>query len=182
VTATEAVRLVAGLQAQDSTGPYLGLRARLRDFDRRELTAAVETRELYVATLQRVTLHMVTAEDHGWLKPTLRPLGERTRARPGIAGLDHEALLPRPPAGTAAPVRFLPRFHNLLIAHADRRRVIPEGRPAAEVIGRNTVLVDGVVAGTWEWTDGDVAVTPFERFPPAVERERRRLRDWLADG
>jgi hypothetical protein len=45
------------------------------------------------------------------------------------------------------------------------------------VIGTPTVLVDGVVAGTWRWTGDDVEVTP--RLP-AAEAERQRLRDWLA--
>jgi winged helix DNA-binding protein len=78
-------------------------------------------------------------------------------------------------------VRFLPRFDNLFLAHADRSRVVPEGRPLLGVVGQNTVLVDGVAAGIWTWQDGDVQVTPYERFPRTVEAERRRLRDWLRD-
>ena len=74
VGAVEAIRRLAGLQAQDSTGPYLGLWSRLRDFDRAELDRRREERRVVVATLQRVTMHMVTADDHRWLKPTLRPV------------------------------------------------------------------------------------------------------------
>jgi hypothetical protein len=77
-------------------------------------------------------------------------------------------------------VRFLPRWDNLFIGHADRRRVIPEGKRVMDVVGQNIVLVDGLAAGTWEWIDGDVRVTPYGRFPREVEAERRRLRDWLA--
>lgn len=93
VPAVEAVRRLAGLQAQESTGAYLALWSRLRDFRREELTHAVEERRVLVATLQRVTMHMVAADDHRWLKPTLRPLFERTRNRPGIRELDHDRLL-----------------------------------------------------------------------------------------
>jgi hypothetical protein len=286
------------VQAQDSTGPYFGLWARVRDFRREELTAAVTERRLLVATLMRVTIHMVTADDHAWLQPSLRQLHERQRRLPVIAGFDHAAFLrsvrgqlparmpelrklapaevnpghlagylqsnlplvrvppagtwrvggspvqelaevgdpdperlvvaylrafgpatpadaqtwsgltrlgqvfarldldrlegedgkayydvpgaPRPPAATPAPVRFLPRWDNLFIGHADRRRVIPAGKRVLDVVGRNIVLVDGTAAAEWELVDGDVRVTPYRRLPPEVEVERRLLLDWLA--
>jgi DNA glycosylase AlkZ-like len=298
LTAVDAVGRLAGLQAQDSTGPYFSLWSRLRDFRREELTEAVTERRVLVATLMRVTIHMVTADAHAWLQPTLSPLHERQRRLPVITGLDHEAFLavvrgrlparmielrrlapaevnpghlagylqsnlplvrvppagtwrvggspvqelvevgdpdperlvlaylrafgpatpadaqtwsgltrlgpvfarldlerlegedgktyydvpgsPRPSAATAAPVRFLPRWDNLFIGHADRRRVIPEGKRVMDVVGQNIVLVDGLAAGTWEWADGDVRVTPYGRLPREAEAERRRLRDWLA--
>lgn len=243
-----------------------------------------------VATLQRVTMHMVTAEDHSWLQPTLRPRLGQSRLRPVIRDLDHEAVLaelrrrfparlpelrdlappdvepghftefvqanlplvrvppagtwrvggspvqalvevgepdvdelvrrylaalgpatvrdaqrwsgltrlgpvfarleledlgggyfdlpdgPRPEAATPAPVRFLPRFDDLLIGHADRTRF---GRPGP-VIGKPTILVDGLVAGTWRWTGDDVDVAFAGTVPSEVEAERTRLRDWLA--
>ena len=239
-----------------------------------------------VATLQRVTMHMVTAEDHRWVKPTLGPLFEQTRRFPAIRDLDHEAVLaearsrfparvpelndfvpagsnpayfrdflqanlplvrvppagtwrvggspvqelvevgepdvdelvrryltalgpatvrdaqawsglrrleevfarleveelgggyfdlpdaPRPDAGTPAPVRFLPRFDDVLIGYADRSRF------GSVVIGQPTIRIDGVVAGTWRWTGDDVEVSV--RRVPEVEEERLRLRDWLA--
>jgi hypothetical protein len=48
------------------------------------------------------------------------------------------------------------------------------------VVGENTVLVDGVVSGTWRWSDGRVTIAPFDGFPSEVEDERRRLETWLA--
>jgi Winged helix DNA-binding domain len=80
---------------------------------------------------------------------------------------------PRPDAGTPAPVRFLPRFDDVLIGFADRSRF------GDVVIGKPAILVDGLVAGTWRWTGDDVEVS-LRRAPPKVEAERRRLRDWLA--
>ena len=285
--AVEAIRRLTGLQAQDSTGPYLGLWSRLRDFARSQLTADVTERRVVVATLQRVTMHMVTAEDHRWVKPTLQPLFHRVRRLPVIRELDHEAVLAeaaarfpartpdlkdlvpagsnpayfrdfvqsnlplvrRPPAGTwgvggspvqelaelgepdvdelvrrylaalgpatvrdaqawsglrqlgevfarldlddlgdgyfdlpgaprpdpetPAPARFLPRFDDVLIGFVDRSRF------GAVVVGKPTILVDGLVAGTWRWTGDDVEVS-LRRVPPDVEDERVRLRDWLA--
>ncbi|MHB8469132.1 MAG: winged helix DNA-binding domain-containing protein [Gaiellaceae bacterium] len=95
---------------------------------------------------------------------------------------------PLPAADTPAPVRFLPKWDNLLLAHADRRRVLPE-ELRKTVIGKNgdvtqTFLVDGVVAGSWA-TDGKgkVAIAPYAPLPRAarrdVEDEAARLEAWL---
>ena len=61
---------------------------------------------------------------------------------------------PRPPARTAAPVRFLPDYDNLLLAHADRTRVVADAH-RARLATKNlqvlpTFLVDGFVAGSWK--------------------------------
>ena len=60
---------------------------------------------------------------------------------------------PRPSADTAAPVRFLPDFDNLILGHDDRRRIVAdEHRPALTTKNlqvKATFLVDGFVAGTW---------------------------------
>jgi len=98
--------------------------------------------------------------------------------------------LPRAPilAGDApAPVRFLPRFDNLVLSHADRSRVIADEHrkrivQTAEV--RATFLIDGFVAGVWSLEKGRVQVQPFAPLAPSAERavaeEARRLEEWLA--
>src|ERR671936_1195263 len=67
-----------------------------------------------------------------------------------------------PDAETPAPVRFLPKWDNVLLAWADRTRVLPE-QYRTTVIGMNgdvaqTFLVDGFVAGTWRVANGRVTV------------------------
>jgi hypothetical protein len=61
---------------------------------------------------------------------------------------------PRPPADTPAPVRLLPEFDGLLLAHADRTRVISDAHRKSlttkNLRVRATVLVDGRVAGFWK--------------------------------
>lgn len=61
---------------------------------------------------------------------------------------------PRPAEDMLAPVRFLPEFDNLVLAHDDRTRVIAdEHRPKVTLKNlqvRATFLVDGLVAGTWK--------------------------------
>jgi len=52
-----------------------------------------------------------------------------------------------------APLRFIPEYDNILIAHRDRSRILPDEHrkkvflSAGRVIG--TVLIDGVVGATW---------------------------------
>jgi hypothetical protein len=95
---------------------------------------------------------------------------------------------PLPSADTPAPVRFLPKWDNTLLAHADRRRILPE-ELRKTVIGKNgdvtqTFLVDGIVAGSWKADrKGTVELTPFAPLPRAarreVEDEAARLEAWL---
>ena len=82
---------------------------------------------------------------------------------------------PLPDAGTRAPVRFLPKWDNVLLAFADRTRVLPE-QYRKTVIRMNgdvaqTFLVDGFVAGRWRVEDGRIALEPFEKLPRAVRQE-----------
>lgn len=80
---------------------------------------------------------------------------------------------PRPDEDIPAPPRFLPEFDNLVLAHADRSRVIADehrGRLVTKNLRvRATVLWDGFAAGTWnlERTRGSaiLTITPFARLP-----------------
>ena len=95
---------------------------------------------------------------------------------------------PLPDPETPAPVRFLPKWDNVLLAWADRTRVLPEAY-RKQVIGMNgdvaqTFLVDGFVAGTWRADGGRVVVEPFSKLRGSVQRElkaeARRLEAFLA--
>ncbi len=114
------------------------------------------------------------------LRPQLRSL----RGEDGSELLDlPDAPLPDPK--TPAPIRFLAEFDNVLVAHADRERIISaEHSPGVvAVLGRPTVLVDGFVRAYWRLErDGAAAtlvVEPFERLSKrataAIGAEGRRL-------
>ena len=98
--------------------------------------------------------------------------------------------LPRAPlvsADLAAPPRLLPRWDELLLAHKDRARVLPDEYRKV-VIHKNgdvqqTFLVDGFVAGLWRAEGGRVLLEPFAPLPRTARRglddEARRLAEWL---
>jgi Winged helix DNA-binding domain len=80
-----------------------------------------------------------------------------------------------PSTETPAPVRFLPKWDNVLLAHTDRSRVLPDAYRKA-VIKMNgdvaqTFLVDGFVAGTWILSGGRVRLEPFGPIPRPARRE-----------
>jgi hypothetical protein len=96
---------------------------------------------------------------------------------------------PPPDVDVRAPVRFLPKWDNVLLAWADRTRVLPE-RYRKTVISMNgdvaqTFLVDGFVPGMWRIENGRVGLEPFSRLPLSVRREladeAERLEAFLAD-
>ncbi len=80
---------------------------------------------------------------------------------------------PRPDPDTPAPARLLAGYDNLLLAYADRTRVMTDEVRRRVCVGdlvQPTILVDGVVSGTWE-LDRDaatVAVRPFTRLASAT--------------
>jgi hypothetical protein len=93
---------------------------------------------------------------------------------------------PLPPPDTPAPVRLLPRFDNLLLAHRDRTRVLPEDYRRTVVEGGmvySAFLVDGLVAGLWRSERGRVVLEPFAPLPRTARRdvadEAARLEAWL---
>lgn len=84
---------------------------------------------------------------------------------------------PLPDADAPAPTRFLPEFDNLILSHADRRRVLPDAarvRVATANGLRPCVLVDGFVRATWRVTRArgaaQLAVTPIAAFGPLGRR------------
>jgi Winged helix DNA-binding domain len=88
----------------------------------------------------------------------------------------------RPDPATPAPPRFLPEYDNVLVAHADRSRIVPpEFRDTVlHNLGRPWLLVDGFVAAEWRISDGaDLVVAPLRALSQderdAVGDEGRRL-------
>lgn len=87
-------------------------------------------------------------------------------AGPGRVKLFDRAGAEVPDPETPAPPRFLPMWDSILLAYADRSRVLPASyRPV--IIRRNgdvlpTLLVDGYVAGVWRPVEGGIEATSFQ--------------------
>ena len=117
------------------------------------------------------------------LRPTVERLRPRLRSLTDAGGRElldvPDGMLPD--ADTPAPPRFLPEYDNLLLAHADRTRVVSTEHRS--VIGFRTVLVDGLVRATWTVGRQPGAatltiecLTPLRRADrTAVEEEGTRL-------
>jgi hypothetical protein len=99
-------------------------------------------------------------------------------------------LLPHP--DSPAPVRFLPEYDNALLSHADRSRIIEDGRPVPLPPGNGaragTLLAGGFYQGDWKITnagdDATLTVTLFRPLTPAerdeIAVEARQLLSFLA--
>jgi hypothetical protein len=89
---------------------------------------------------------------------------------------------PRPDAAAAAPVRYLPEYDNLVLAHADRSRIVADAHRAsivtANLLVRATFLVDGFAAGTWRVERKKATATLVAR---PFEALASRAKDELAD-
>jgi Winged helix DNA-binding domain len=100
LAAAEGVRRVVAVQAQDAASPYIALWNRLAGFDPGDLDAALGERAVVRATLLRITLHAVHADDHpafhGAMLPSLRAarLHDRRYTGSGLSIADADALLP----------------------------------------------------------------------------------------
>ncbi|MFN7921949.1 MAG: winged helix DNA-binding domain-containing protein [Bryobacteraceae bacterium] len=99
---------------------------------------------------------------------------------------------PRPAEDVEAPVRFIAAFDNLILAHADRSRIIA-GEYRSLVTLKNlqvlpTFLVDGFVAGTWDVERSKktarLRIQPFKALPRGskldLSAEGERLVRFLA--
>ncbi len=86
---------------------------------------------------------------------------------------------PLPGQDAPAPPRFLPEYDNLLLSHADRRRVIPHARQPPLWPGNGatagTVLIDGLWNALWKITRNDgsavLTVTPFRALSASEEAD-----------
>jgi len=113
--------------------------------------------------------------------------------RPALEGLEESDGFYDVPGGlrvsgrVRAPVRFLPAFDSMLLAHLYDGRVVPTEYVDAVYNRKNatcksTFTVDGLVAGTWRIEGKRLVVEPFAPLPARwrreVDAEGERLLAW----
>jgi hypothetical protein len=107
----------------------------------------------------------------------------------GTAALLDVAGGPLPGEDVAAPPRLLGMWDEVLLAHDDRSRVIPDAYRKL-VIRQNgdvlpTLLVDGFVAGVWRPLEDGIEATAFQPLDDeawrGLDAEARHLRAFLAN-
>ncbi|MEU6372717.1 winged helix DNA-binding domain-containing protein [Streptomyces sp. NPDC046909] len=125
------------------------------------------------------------------VKKALRELGAAVEELEGPDGTTLYDIpgAPRPPADTPAPPRLLPMWDSVLLAYADRSRVIPPDY--RRLVTRNngdvlpTLLVDGYVAGVWRPVEGGIEATAFHDLSDeawkGLAKEARALGTLLAN-
>jgi hypothetical protein len=93
---------------------------------------------------------------------------------------------PLPDPETPAPVRFLPVWDAVLLAHARRTGVLPEEHRSKVFNTKtpqsvNTFLVDGAAAGTWREEKGRIKLESFGRLDQGTRRELDQEAERLAE-
>jgi len=149
--------------------------------------AAAHTIKRYLAAFGPAT----RADVSQWSGVPIRDLAvgfEALALRTFRDGRGRELLdLPRAtlaPADAPSPPRLLPRWDELLLAHKDGTRILPDDYRKT-VIHRNgdvqqAFLLDGLVAGLWR-RDGDrIVLEPFAPIPRTAKRELEAEADRLA--
>jgi hypothetical protein len=125
------------------------------------------------------------------VRDALEALGDSVVRLAGPTGREiydvPEGLIPD--EDVPAPPRLLPMWDSILLAYADRSRVIPAEyrklviRSNGDVLP--TILIDGAVAGVWRAVAGGIEVTAFHRLSDeawhGLEAEARALIAFLAD-
>lgn len=132
------------------------------------------------AMVQRARARKALQALAGELERLEGPNGEELFDLPGA---------PRPDEDTPAPPRLMAMWDSVLLAYADRSRVLPPDyrRLVARVNGDvlPTLLVDGCVAGVWRPVEGGIEATAFHRLPAGawegLAAEARSLAAFLAD-
>jgi hypothetical protein len=144
----DAVGRIAGLQAQEPASPYIGLWARLADFDPGRLDAAIAVRDVVKGTLMRVTLHLVTAADYRAFWPAVRPGLEQQRRQQRLEPPTADAMAALTERVTAFAAE--PRTLGELREHVGD----VDGIPADEIVWwlrRRLPLAHAPTPGAWSF-------------------------------
>lgn len=183
VGVVEAVRSVCALQAQSPASPYLALWNRVAGFDAAELDRAYAEHHVVKATLMRITLHAVAADDHAAFHAAMlhdlrrARLGDRRFGATGLSVADADALLTEVVA-YAADARTNAELDAMLVERTGTA-ANPEPWWALRSFAP---LVHAPTGGPWSFGDRPSYVAPrHEPYPGTPEEALAALmRRYLA--
>ena len=116
------------------------------------------------------------------MREVIEPLRPRLRSFRDESGNELLDLpdAPRPDPEAQPPPRFLPPFDSVLVAYADRARIIPDEHRDRVVrnLGEGHVLLDGFVGGFWKISrQGDTATLVIEPLERVSKKDAAALRE-----
>lgn len=151
LSATDAVRRVVALQAQEPASPYIALWNRIDVFDPADLDSAFTSGSVIKASLLRFTLHAVHADDYSAFHEAMagrlgasRPY-DAELARTGVTTAEADVLLPDLLAFLGRP-RMKAEIEAFL-----QERLGELGPVAWRVLSTLVPLVHAPTGGTWSF-------------------------------
>jgi hypothetical protein len=178
LTATEAVRRIVAVQAQSPASPYLALWNRVVGFDPADLDAAYADHRVVKASLMRITLHAVAAEDYPAFQhamvSTLRAarLHDDRFKNTGLTKDDADAIVSDVLAHTA-----MPRTNAEMETWLESRY----GRPVPRLwwaLRHYAPLVHAPTGGPWSHGERAAYVTARSRPPSGDPAESEQRLVW----
>ncbi len=165
LTPYELIRHLVAVQGQEPNWPYIGVWSRLARFDHPELAALMHDRKLVRSTTIRRTVHLSTAEDFRWLRPTVQAYiaGALNTAyyRDEIDGIELSELAAAGREVLAG--RWMSRgdLGRQLAEHFPQRHT----RRLAEAVEVLVPMAHGAETGEWgRWRNRYVTVGPAEEW------------------
>jgi hypothetical protein len=161
----DAVRRILAIQAQEPPSPFIALWNRIDGFDPADLDRALSKQQIVKATLMRITLHAVAADDypaiHEAMQQTLRGarLNDRRFRSENVPIDDVEALVPDVLSFTSAP-----RQNRDMEAWLEERFGAPKPR-VWWALRQYGPIVHAMTGGPW-------AFGPRPSYVGAKDRER----------
>jgi winged helix DNA-binding protein len=165
---TRAIERVGGLQTQEARSGYIGLWSRLADFERDQLTRALDRRSVVQATMMRATIHMASAADYRLFVEGVRE-GRRAWWKRAHSKRFDTSKVPKAAKRVRALLAEGPRWRKELVKELSLDAMIWNG------VGMWVDLVRVPPSGTWERPRGDLYATAETWLGPSKATEEEGL-------
>jgi hypothetical protein len=166
---------IGGIQAQYAPSMYIGLWTRLDQFERDQLTRALERRALAQGTLLRSTIHLVTPRDWWtWSAATReRRREEWLRTRKGVATAKELAAIAR---------KVRARIGDGSIGRKELQELVGKGSKGISAINTWLDLVRVPPSGTWDRRRADEFALAEEWIGPDPRPAKGEATTALVEG